>query len=302
MLQSPNEPRLRLGVLIPNASTDGHMDFAAYGRTAENAGAHFLWVSDHVVFPSESVSAYPVGEAPYWWHPDAHWIDCLTVCGALLGATTKVMVGSSVLLLPLRHPVHVAKAAMSLAYVSRGRFALGLGLGWQREELETFGVNFDARGALMDETLDLVTTALRGEVGPHQGRFYDLPHRVFLRPTADEVGGVPVLLGGISGAALRRIAKGADGWLAVARPAEFDLDRFTAQLRGITEQWQTAGRKGRPFVSVRLLIDDLQPHRALVDALSEFAVDEIAFVPKFGDPARTADTIHAAAAVLKELS
>lgn len=294
--------RPRLGVLIPNATMGpARLDFAAFGRAAEDAGADFLWVSDHVVFPAESVSPYPVGEAPYWWRPDAHWIDCLTVCAVLLTATREVVVGSSVLLLPLRHPLHVAKAAVSLAYTAPRRFVLGLGIGWQREELESFGVDFEKRGPHMDEALQLVSLALSGEVGPHRGKVYELPHQVFLRPSAADLGGVPVLLGGMSSPAVRRIATSADGWLALGRPDEFDFHRFARTLRSLMDSWQANGRPGRPFVSIRLLIDSLPPHRTLVESLCTLGVDEIAFAPKFDDLARTKETIAAASELLTAL-
>lgn len=277
------------------------MDFAAFGRVAEDAGAEYLWVSDHVVFPAQSASPYPLGDAPYWWTPDAHWIDCLTVCTVLLTATRRAVVGSSVLLLPLRHPLHVAKSAISLAYIAPQRFMLGLGIGWQREELESFGVDFDRRGKHMEESLHVVAAALTGTIGPHQGGVHPLPHTVFLRPSAAEVGGVPTLLGGMSPSTLRRIATWADGWLAVGRPDNFDLDEFATRLRGLTDAWRAHDRPGQPFVSVRLLTGSLPGHRRLLASLSALGVDEIAFVPAFDDMAGAADAIGAAADLLDSL-
>jgi alkanesulfonate monooxygenase SsuD/methylene tetrahydromethanopterin reductase-like flavin-dependent oxidoreductase (luciferase family) len=289
----------RLGVLIPNATRGpSHLNFAAFGRSAEHAGADFLWVSDHVVFPADSVSPYPVGAAPFWWHPDAHWIDCLTVCAVLLTATSRVVVGSSVLLLPIRHPLHVAKAAVSLAYVAPERFVLGLGIGWQSEELESFGVDFPQRGPHMDEALALVSSALAGEVGPYCGGHHQLPHKVFLRPSAAETGGVPVLLGGMSGPAVRRIGTSADGWLSVARPDGFDFEEFSRLMRLLDDAWLASDRPGRPFVSVRLLTDSLTPHESLVESLCALGVDEIAFVPQFEHLPSTSESIACAADLL----
>ncbi len=130
-------------------------------RAADVAGIDRLLVSDHVVF-GEDLDAYgrpesggvEGGRQPTG--PDGHWLEPLTVLAHVAALTTRVRLGTNILLAALRRPVVLAKSAATLDVLSRGRLDLGVGIGWQREEYEAAGLDYGVRGALLDESLALL--------------------------------------------------------------------------------------------------------------------------------------------------
>src|SRR5438552_1383383 len=129
-------------------------------RAADEAGIDRLFVSDHVVF-GENLEAYSRpelggaegGRQPTG--PDGHWLEPLTVLSVIAGITARVRLGTGILLAALRRPVVLAKTAATLDVLSGGRLDLGVGVGWQREEYEAAGLDFGARGRLLDHTLEV---------------------------------------------------------------------------------------------------------------------------------------------------
>ena len=159
-LPVPAPMTARLSVPLPTYSADGpgtwdHLFDVA--RATDAAGIDRVVVSDHVVF-GEHLDAYgrpetggvEGGRQPTG--PDGHWLEPLTVLTAVAAQTTRVRLGTYILLAALRRPVVLAKQAATLDVVSGGRVDLGVGIGWQREEYEAAGLNFGARGRLLDHS------------------------------------------------------------------------------------------------------------------------------------------------------
>ncbi len=146
----------------------GHVFDAA--RAADAAGVDRLVVSDHVVF-GEHLDAYARpetggvegGRQPTG--PDGHWLEPLTVLTAVAARTTRIRLGTYILLAALRRPVVLAKQVATLDVLSHGRVDLGVGIGWQREEYEAAGLDFEARGRLLDHSLEICRTLWRDERG-----------------------------------------------------------------------------------------------------------------------------------------
>ena len=148
-------------------------------QAAEGLGFHSIWVPEHVVFFEEYESRYPyppspgstetpslpAGERPGLYDP-------LFACGAIAAATTTLRVGTAVALVPLRHPLLLAREVTSLDHFTGGRFTLGVGVGWLAEEFAALNVPFAERGAVADEHLDALARAdgRRGRLVPRHAR------------------------------------------------------------------------------------------------------------------------------------
>ena len=136
---------MRVGLALPIAPELNEPEvIASLVRSAEALGFSSLWVSDHLLLP------------PGDFIPHGHQPDPLAMLGWLAGATERVGIGTSVLVLPYRDPVVVAKAAGTADWLSGGRVTLGVGAGWLAEEFAALGVPFEERGQRLDEYIDVL--------------------------------------------------------------------------------------------------------------------------------------------------
>ena len=227
----PLEVGVRLPVMGPLATGE---NVAKVARWAQELGFHCLWASDHVVLPqrAEVQSYYPY--APdHRWQSDAgsNWLDPLTALTWAAAAAPDVKVGTSVLVLPLRHPVILAKQLATLDHLSGGRVLLGAGAGWMAEEFEMLGASFPDRGKQSVAMVELMRALWSGQPVELHGR------RGTMQPQPVN-GRVPVLWGGHSDAALRRVAGVGDGWL----PLGLTLDELAAGLKKVRELCQDTPR------------------------------------------------------------
>jgi probable F420-dependent oxidoreductase len=179
----------------------------------ETAGFDSIWVSDHIVFPRQEPSGYPFSsDGRPTWPMDVDYIEPLIALAAIAQATSRAELGTSVLILPMRNPVYFAKQAACIDVLSKGRLVLGVGVGWLREEFEALGMDFDSRGPVLDEWLEIAQQCWTGSAGPYDGRFYKLNDPIYCRPVP--VRNPPLLIGGMSRLALERAGRIGDGWLA----------------------------------------------------------------------------------------
>jgi probable F420-dependent oxidoreductase len=202
-------------------------------RLAEQLGFDGITLPDHVIYPLGTDSAYPYApsgshRAP--WDERCEWPDPFVACAAVLAATGRLKVLTGILVLPMRDPLLVAKAASTLSALFPARFMLGVGAGWLREEFEILGYDFDSRGPRTDEAIEVLRKCFDGGPFAHEGTFFAIPE-VTMHPTPGAP--VPIYIGGDSAPALRRAARLGDGILpplsSQPRSAEL-LDRL-ATLR-----------------------------------------------------------------------
>ena len=187
-------------------------------RAAEDAGFDRVVVSDHVVF-GEDLEAYGKpelggmigGRQPTG--PDGCWLEPLTSLSVIAGATTRVRLATGILLAALRRPAVLAKAAATLDVLSGGRVDLGVGIGWQREEYEAAGLDFGARGRLLDHTLDVCQRLWRETRASYDadGLTFDGIH---MMPKPIAAGGVPIWVSGtLNERVVGRLARFGAGWI-----------------------------------------------------------------------------------------
>lgn len=208
--------RMRLHVVLPSES--GAMPagaLVALAREAEELGYAGVWLPDHLLPPG-----------PYGRQPENYGgvYEALTTLAYLAAATERVTLGTSVLIAPLREPLLLARQSATLARLSGGRFVLGVGVGWQRYEFAAAGVDFDDRGGLTDRALHLVRRLHTGAGGPYDDGAVAFDGRAAFEPVPAEP--VPFLVGGNSGAALRRSAEFGGYWQGFGLgPREFAARR-----------------------------------------------------------------------------
>jgi probable F420-dependent oxidoreductase len=194
---TPSTSGTRLQVVLPDESPGMPVStLVDLGVRAEELGARTLWLPDHLLPP------HPYGRT------FGGVYEPLVTLGYLAARTRRVRLGTSVLVLPMRDPFTVARQVATLDRLSGGRFTLGVGVGWSREEFAEVGSDFSTRGVRTDEALALLRHLFEGE-GAFEGRFHSYGRGVFEpRPNTR----IRVMVGGVSDAALRRAAAWADEW------------------------------------------------------------------------------------------
>jgi probable F420-dependent oxidoreductase len=210
-------------------------------RFAEELGFDGVMLGDHGVFPRDVQARYPYspdGRPPM--APDSWYPDCWATIGAIAAVTTRLRFSVGVYVLPLRNVFEVARATGTLAILSEGRFILGAGIGWMKDEFEIYGVDFHTRGRRMDEMLDVLRRLWAGGMVEHHGTFFDFP-ALQISPAPPQ--GVPVFLGGTAPVALKRAAHKAQGWIGAGNAP----DEVPAILAEFARLRREAGREHEPF-------------------------------------------------------
>lgn len=206
-----------LGLLHPAAWKD-------VAVAADELGFESVWLPEHLVFATDlSLARYPGGADP-GIRPETPLFDAPAYLCWLAAHTSRVLLGTAVQLLALRHPFVSARAFATLDVVSGGRAVCGVGAGWYRGEWDAAGIPFETRGARLDEAITVVRRLWTEPVVAHTGRFYSFPEVAFEpKPVQRRL---PVLAGGESAAALRRAARLCDGWISMPHT----LDSIRPQL------------------------------------------------------------------------
>ncbi|MBI2370656.1 MAG: TIGR03619 family F420-dependent LLM class oxidoreductase [Deltaproteobacteria bacterium] len=204
---------MKLGVFLPisgRSATRATLMEAA--QQAEALGFDSVWTADRIIIPWEIKSPYAYSaDQVFIVPPDRPFFEPLTCLAFLAGCTEKVMLGMSVLVLPYRPPLYWAKIATTIDHLSRGRFILGVGVGWMIEEFEALGAPFKERGAVTDEQLRLVNRLWEDEKPRFEGRFYRFDNVAF-QPKPFQKPRIPIWVGGEGVAAQRRAATSGDAW------------------------------------------------------------------------------------------
>lgn len=227
---------------------------------ADRLGFESLWIPEHVVVPLATTGS-PHGGSDHPPIPSEVPIyDALGALCYLAARTTRIRLGTHVYNIGLRHPFLTARAATTVDVLSGGRFSFGVGASWLRAEWDAFGLDFDTRGARVDEALTVCRRLWTEDVIEHHGRFFDFG------PTAFEPkpvqGSVPFHIGGDGPAAIRRAATIGAGWMPM-NTALTDLPQAINDLNRLAE---SHGRTEPIEITLAGLVTDQRELASYVDA------------------------------------
>jgi probable F420-dependent oxidoreductase len=252
---------VEFGIALPGRGPLAQPDQVLKLATRADAlGYASIFVTDHVVLPASmarSVYPYsPTGQLPGGAAQD--YLEPLAMLGCLARATRRARLGTSVLVIPYRHPLVTAKMLATIDRLSGGRVILGAGVGWLREEFEALGAPpFEARGAVTDEYLRLMRATWTTDPVTFEGRWASV-RAVHALPKPLQPGGIPVWIGGHTDAAVRRAATLGDGWhpIGMRPPAMLPPGEYAAAARRLHGWAEGAGRDPKAItLSLRVPMD-----------------------------------------------
>jgi len=243
---------MKFGVAIRNMGPQSNRaTIRACARIAEQAGFDALFVSDHLCIPPDQTEG-----------SGGRYLDVLATLAFIAGATEKIRLGVSVLVVPYRPAVLTAKQVATIQELSGERMILGIGVGWMKREFAALGADFRRRGAITDETLSVIHHLFSADVpGAYDGPLVKFPSFVFMpRPARP-----PIWIGGNGPAAMNRVLKFGDGWHPMLPAAELKV-----KVEELNAQARQAGRE-LPEIIVRrgLRLDDTAAARTKLKAERE---------------------------------
>ena len=247
--------------------TDYSVDVATVARKIEELGFDSLWVPEHPMIPVNTDSPWPGSPDGVIPKVYADIVDPFVALARASGVTTTLKLATGIVLVPERHPILLAKEVATLDMYSGGRFIFGIGAGWNREESEILGGDFDHRWTQARESVLAMKELWTKVESEHHGKYYDFPP-VYSFPRPAQRPHPPVLLGGMARNVFRRVVEYGDGWLP-NRVTPEDVAKGRATL----DELATAA--GRDPASIQITVFGQQPDRDLLKRFEEAGADRV---------------------------
>ena len=235
---------MKLGYILPQIGPAASPDaILAVAKRAEELEYDGLWVTDRLLYPESPQVPYPgtLEGSPFPEHFKTV-IDPLHALTYAAAHTSRVTLGTSVLVMSYRNPVMLAKSLASIDVLSKGRLKVGLGVGWSKDELDATGVAPKDRAARADEFLEVLKTIWTTDSAEYHGRFFHLP-KSSVSPKPVQKPHPPIYIGAYTPGAMKRAAMYADGF----NPAGIPLEGMTKMMDGIKASVTEAGRNASEF-------------------------------------------------------
>jgi probable F420-dependent oxidoreductase len=226
---------MKIGLIPVNVAVPNVEAMVGMAQLAEGLGFESLWTFEHVIVPIDYQSKYPYSPTGKMGvEPDSNFVDPLIALAAIAAQTKTIRLGTGVNILSQANPLYLAKQAASLDFVANGRFMLGVGIGWLKEEFRAVGTPFERRGARFDDYVEAMRKVWSGDVVEHKSDFIDWTgFKSYPIPVQDPF---PIVIGGTKGKAFERTAKYGNGWFApTASPNDLapmleQLDKACAEV------------------------------------------------------------------------
>jgi probable F420-dependent oxidoreductase len=254
-------------------------------RVAEAAGYDSVWTGEHVVLPDPQVPPSPVA-------PEGRMLDPAVALTFAAAHTTRVKLGTGIIILPQRNPLVLAKELASVDVVSGGRLIFGVGVGYLRPEFDALGISMDDRGTKTLEYIEAMRAIWANDKASYQGTYVNFDG-VSANPKPVQGGGPPVVMGGHTPAAWRKAVTHCQGWYGFA----LDVEQVAKNLEGLR---RAAERYERPAGLGKLEITVTPRGRIDVESVQRFAeagVDRLVLT----GPRGTADDVEALVAYVEQV-
>ena len=212
----------------------------SWAQLSESLGYHLLMTSDHIAITPDVQSRYP---APFF--------EPVSLLGWLAGVTDTMEIGTTVLIVPYRNPLEIARAFANVDQLSGGRFILGVGIGWAQEEFQGLRVPFRARGAITNEYLEAIKLLWTQDVASYEGKFASFKN-VHTAPRPVQTPHPPIWVGGPSEAALRRTVCYGDAWHPIRIRIDWFKESGIPRLREIADEEGKAMPALCPRIRIRI--------------------------------------------------
>ncbi len=240
-------------------------ELPAIAKGAEEAGFEGILVSEHLFVPEKFEPAYLYSEnGRPDFTADTPFPDPWVAIAAMAAHTKRLRFCTIVQILPLHHPLEVAKSLSTLALMSDNRVILGAGAGWMKEEFDALGVDFKTRGKRFNEMIEVTRKIWKGGFVEHHGEHFSFPSMA-QSPAPEHP--IPIFIGGASKPALRRAATMGDGWAGAGNTAEEAVEI----LKFLATQRKEAGRENEPFETIVPLTEQVDADTML--RLQDLGVD-----------------------------
>ena len=265
-------------------ATDYSVPVDILAGTAEKLGFESLFVPEHTHIPASRLSPWPGGaDLPrdYW-----HTLDPFVSLALAASATKSLKIGTGISLITERDPILMAKQVATLDFVSGGRLILGVGAGWNQEEMENHGVAFSTRWKILRERILAMREIWTQDEAEYHGEFVDFD-KIWAFPKPIQAGGPKILIGASSKYVFQRIADYGDGWMPIfqdakRRSASGGTD-YSQGIENTRAAWRRAEREGEPDFS----IFGVAHERKAVEELISIGFNRIIF----GLPSANADIV-----------
>ncbi|MBV1906419.1 MAG: LLM class F420-dependent oxidoreductase [Pseudomonadales bacterium] len=229
---------MRIGCQIAFNETTSPQYIAEAGALLEELGFDSIWVPEHVLFFPEYTSKYPYSPDGKISGNPKGMLDPLLALTFIAASTRNIKLCTGICLVPQRNPVYTAKQVSDLDFLSGGRFEFGIGIGWQKEEFEALGVPWADRAGRTRECIEVMKTLWCDEISSHEGQYFHLKP-AYQYPKPVQKPHPPLIFGGESKAALKRVATLGQGWYGFNMTPE-GLEK---NLESLTDLLSKEGRK-----------------------------------------------------------
>ena len=248
---------MKVGIIPVNIGVESVEQIVGLAKLAESLRYESVWTFEHVIVPIDYESKYPYNSSgKMGMPPETNFVDPLIALTAVAAVTKEIRLGTGVNILSQVNPLYMAKQAASLDFVSNGRFMLGVGIGWLKEEFEALGVPYEKRGARFDDYVAGMRKVWSEEVVEHESDFISWHgFKSYPLPIQNPF---PVVMGGVKGKIFERTAQLGNGWFPpTGDPSELKTHSESLKIecdkigRDVTEIEITCmwpGQGGRDFL------------------------------------------------------